>query len=261
MARINAATGRNATTDGAKLDSLESGAQAVTLARVDAATGRSAAADGAKLDGVEAGAQVTSLARINTATGRTAATDGAKLDGIEAGAQVTSEARVRAALAAAAADIAVNGRKLTGLADPVSAQDAATRAYVLANAGGGGGGGNVSSTGATTVGSIPRYTGTDGTGIEAAQVTVDELGNIALGNLRTVDGRDLSVDGAKLDGIESGAQAVTSARVLTRWQQAAVRSTSTRSGSPMSWTPSTHKMLRRAPLSWLTQAVKAAQGH
>lgn len=216
LARVNAATGRNAATDGAKLDGIESGAQAVTLARVNAATGRSAATDGTKLDGIEAGAQVTSLARINAATGRTAATDGAKLDGIESGAQVTSEARVRTALAAAAADIAVNNRRITSAADPVDPQDVATRAYVLANAGGGGGGGsgNLSSPGYSVDQAIPRFVGTDGLLVEPANVTIDAAGSIVLDHLRTVDGRDVSEDGVKLDTIETGAQAVTAAHVL-----------------------------------------------
>jgi len=66
--------------------------------------------------------------------GRSVATDGAKLDGIEAGAQVTSFARVASALAAATADVAINAHKLTGVANPTSAQDAATKAYVDASA-------------------------------------------------------------------------------------------------------------------------------
>src|SRR5664280_727577 len=57
-------------------------------------------------------------------------TDRSKLAGIEAGAGAVTFAHVNAALAAANAAIAVNAQKITGLGDPTSAQDAATKAYV-----------------------------------------------------------------------------------------------------------------------------------
>lgn len=53
-----------------------------------------------------------------------------KLAGIEAGAQVTSFARVAAALALATTDVSINLRKITSLAAPTAANDAATKAYV-----------------------------------------------------------------------------------------------------------------------------------
>ncbi|MBA7622814.1 hypothetical protein ES703_30201 [subsurface metagenome] len=49
---------------------------------------------------------------------------------VEDGADVTDWTNVAAALAVAAADIAVNSQKITGLADPIAAQGAATKAYV-----------------------------------------------------------------------------------------------------------------------------------
>jgi len=49
---------------------------------------------------------------------------------VEDGADVTDWTNVAAALAAAVADVAVNSQKITGLADPGAAQDAATKAYV-----------------------------------------------------------------------------------------------------------------------------------
>lgn len=59
-----------------------------------------------------------------------------KLAGIEALADVTDFANVSAALAAASADVAFNARKLTGVADPSNAQDAATKNYVDSMSGG-----------------------------------------------------------------------------------------------------------------------------
>ncbi len=53
-------------------------------------------------------------------------------------------------LAAPSNPVNGNGQRFTNLADPTSSQDAATRAFVLANAGGGGGGGGLSSIQAAT---------------------------------------------------------------------------------------------------------------
>jgi hypothetical protein len=58
------------------------------------------------------------------------AADKSKLDGVEAGAQVTSFARVQTALAAASSAVGINAQRLTSVADPTGAQDAATKAYV-----------------------------------------------------------------------------------------------------------------------------------
>jgi len=58
------------------------------------------------------------------------AADKSKLDGVEAGAQVTSFARVQTALAAASSAVSINAQRLTSVADPSAAQDAATKAYV-----------------------------------------------------------------------------------------------------------------------------------
>jgi hypothetical protein len=60
------------------------------------------------------------------------AADAAKLAGIEATADVTTTARVLAALAAAAGPVDINAQRLLDVADPVDAQDAATRAWTLA---------------------------------------------------------------------------------------------------------------------------------
>lgn len=69
---------------------------------------------------------------------------------------------------------------------------------------GGSGGGDVSGPASATDNAIARYDGTTGKIIQNSTVTVSDTGDIATSG--TVDGRDLSVDGAKLDGIESGAE-------------------------------------------------------
>ncbi len=65
-----------------------------------------------------------------TVDGFMSAADKSKLDGVEAGAQVTTFARVQTALAAASSAVSINAQRLTSVADPSSAQDAATKAYV-----------------------------------------------------------------------------------------------------------------------------------
>lgn len=64
------------------------------------------------------------------AAGFMTGTDKAKLDGVEALADVTDFANVAAALAAASSSVSLNAQRLTSVADPSSAQDAATKAYV-----------------------------------------------------------------------------------------------------------------------------------
>lgn len=58
--------------------------------------------------------------------------------------------------------------------------------------------------GSTTDNAVVRFSGTDGTSVQNSQVTVDDSGNVSVPG--TVDGRDLSADGSKLDGIEAGAE-------------------------------------------------------
>jgi hypothetical protein len=84
--------------------------------------------------GTRGGGTTHAAAVASGAAGFITGADQAKLNGIEAGAQVTSFARVAAALAAAAADIAVNGVKITGLADGTNPQDAVTLAQLTATA-------------------------------------------------------------------------------------------------------------------------------
>jgi len=69
-------------------------------------------------------------AASGSAAGFQSAAHFTRVSGVEDGAQVTSEARVRTALAAATAAISVNSQKISSAADPTSAQDLATKAYV-----------------------------------------------------------------------------------------------------------------------------------
>jgi hypothetical protein len=55
----------------------------------------------------------------------------------------------------------------------------------------------------STINALPRYETTGGKLLKNSNVTVDDLGNMTIPG--TVDGRNVSDDGSKLDGIESGA--------------------------------------------------------
>ena len=65
--------------------------------------------------------------------------------------------------------------------------------------------GDVFGPASATDNAVPVYDGITGKKIKDSLVTVDGSGNIATPG--TVDGRDLSTDGTKLDGVESGATA------------------------------------------------------
>lgn len=126
-----------------------------------------------RIETTSSGTTVTgNITVTGTVDGRDLATDGTKLDGIEAGADVTDTANVTAAGA-------LMDSEVTNLADVKSFDpaDYATAAQ-----------------GTTADAALPKAGG---------QMT----GNITFSGSQTVDGRDLSADGTKLDGIESGATA------------------------------------------------------
>lgn len=75
------------------------------------------------------------------------------------------------------------------------------------------GGGNVTGPGGATANALARFNGTSGTLLEGSTVVVDNAGNVILPSGATVDGRDVGLDGAKLDGIEAGAQVTNFTRV------------------------------------------------
>ena len=110
------------------------------------------------------------------AAGSMSAADKTKLDGIEANADVTDATNVTAAGA-------LMDSEVTNLAD-VKAFDPADYA--------------TAAQGTTANNALPKAGGT-------------MSGNITMAGSQTVDGRDLSVDGAKLDGIATGATAYADA--------------------------------------------------
>ena len=115
------------------------------------------------------------FASTQTFDGRDVSADGSKLDGIEASADVTDAANVTAAGA-------LMDSEITNLAQ-VKAFDASDYA--------------TAAQGTTADAALPKAGGT-----MTGDLTVPNI--IVSGN---VDGRDLSVDGTKLDGIETGATA------------------------------------------------------
>lgn len=83
-------------------------------------------------------------------------------------------------------------------------------------AGSGSGSGDVVGPASATDNAIARFDTTTGKLIQNSAVTIaDTTGNITLPALSTIDGRDPSVDGTKLDGIEAGADDVSSAHVVS----------------------------------------------
>lgn len=77
----------------------------------------------------------------------------------------------------------------------------------------GGGGGSIGGSTGATDNAIIRADGTGGATIQNSAVTIDDLGNIS--TTGTVDGRDLSADGSKLDGVETGADVTDTANVTS----------------------------------------------
>ena len=150
--------------------------------------GRDIATDGTKLDGIEASATADQSASeirtlVDSASDSNVFTDAdhSKLNGIEASADVTDTANVTAAGA-------LMDSEVTNLADVKSfdTSDYATSAQ-----------------GTLATNALPKSGGT-------------MTGNIVMSGSETVDGRDISSDGSKLDGIESGATAdQTSAEIKT----------------------------------------------
>jgi len=121
------------------------------------------------------------MAASSTVDGRDVSVDGAKLDGIEAGADVTDTTNVVASLTA--------GSNITIAADGTIAST---------------GGGNQTLAQTLVLGNTTG--GTD--------LSVSSGDNIVMAASSTVDGRDVSVDGTKLDGIEASADVTDTTNVV-----------------------------------------------
>ena len=164
-----------------------------------------------------------------TVDGRDVASDGSKLDSIESGADVTDATNVNAAGAVMNSDTSTASMSFVTDQDNMSGNSStkvptqqSVKAYVdtsinnLVNGAPGA---------LDTLNELAAALGDDSdfsTTITSSIATKLPLaggtmtGNIVMSGSQTVDGRDVSVDGAKLDGIESGATADQSAaEILT----------------------------------------------
>lgn len=142
-----------------------------------------------------------------TVDGRNVSVDGTKLDGIEAGADDNpTDAEIATSYGNIVA-IASQAEAEAGTSTDVKrwTPERIKQAIVELAPGGGGGSGDVVGPASSTDNAIPRYDGTTGKLLQGSGVTIDDSNNIVLDTSDTVDGRDVSVDGTKLDGIEAGA--------------------------------------------------------
>ena len=126
-----------------------------------------------------------------TVDGRDPSVDGTKLDGIDSGAE-TNPAEVSTPEAEAGTEVALRSWS------PVKVKEAidALAGDVIGPAG-------------ATDEAIPRYDSATGKLLQDSLATISDTGSISIPALETVDGRDPSVDGTKLDTIETNAQVNT----------------------------------------------------
>jgi len=186
-----------------------------TVVATQSTNGLMSAADKTKLDGVESGAAADQTAsEIKTAyesnSDTNAFTDAlqTKLNGIETSADVTDATNVQAAGALMDSEVtSLSGIKTLTVPDNTTVStfgaslvDDADAAAARTTLGLG--------TAATTA-STAYATAAQGTTADAAlpKAGGTMTGNIVMSGAQTVDGRDLSVDGAKLDNIEANATA------------------------------------------------------
>lgn len=214
--------GRDVSVDGAKLDTIQSGAERTDASNVDSA--------GAVME-TDYGAFTILAADVNdTPTSLTVSPStfvGRKSSGgivamtpaeartelnVEDGAQVNTNSFSTIVVASEDDILALNdddtltivaGTNVT-LDTNVSSRQLTINANLPPTSG------DVQGPATHTNHTIPRWNGDDTKDLQASDVEIDDLNNlsgindISLGG--TVDGRDIAVDGTKLDGIEAGAQ-------------------------------------------------------
>ena len=170
---------------------------------------------------VTAGVDVTgNITVTGTVDGRDVATDGSKLDGIEASADVTDATNVNAAGAVMNSDSSTSAMSFVTDQDTMSGNSAtkvptqqSVKAYVDASINnlvdGSPGALDTLNELAAALGDDASFSSTVTTSIAAKLPLAGGTmtGDIVMSGSETVDGRDLSTDGSKLDGIESGATA------------------------------------------------------
>ena len=184
----------------------------ITFSGTQTVDGRDLSVDGAKLDGIAAGAEVNTVDSVNAQTGAvvldaddiddtsttnkfTTAADITKLAGIEAGATADQNA------SEVSYDNTTSGMTATDLQDAVDELDNRLD--------------NSSSSGT----SGPVFWSRSGTTVSPINSGDDVSINGDISITGTVDGRDVSADGTKLDGIESGATAdQTAAEIKTAYE-------------------------------------------
>lgn len=84
--------------------------------------------------------------------------------------------------------------------------------------GGGSGTGDVTGPASSTATALATFSGTTGKVLSGTQITINALGDISLPLSATVDGRDISVDGAKLDNLPTSAYASVGVNGTTQTQ-------------------------------------------
>ena len=222
----------------------------ITFSGSQTVDGRDVATDGTKLDGIEAGATADQTAAeirtlVESATDSNVFTDAdhTKLDGIEAGADVTDATNVDAAGAVMNSDSSSAAMQFVVDEDNMSSNSAtkvptqqSVKAYVDAEVAGvvdsAPGALDTLNELAAALGDDANFsttvTNSIATKLPLAGGTM--TGNITMSGSQTVDGRDLSVDGSKLDGIATGATAYANSDVDAHLN----RSTAS-SGELLSW--------------------------
>ena len=171
-----------------------------------------------------------------TVDGRDLSTDGTKLDGIESGATADqSDAEIETAYNNQVA-AASQAEMEAGTSTSIRRMTPQRVAQAIAALGTG-----TTGPGSSTDNAVVRWNGTGGNSTQNSGVLIDDSNNITLSG--TVDGRDISTDGTKLDGIESGATAdQTDAEIETAYNnRVAVVSQATAeagiSSTVFRWTP------------------------